>query len=328
MNQLNLRVNNYLISLNQELNESGLKKHKFKKAGFFKRLLIKPAQNEVVCWSKNCGLKYLNDDFENTINPILDTKSGANLMYGTSAFLFFKQNKLTKFIFQIIYNKQAAQINLQKLEEKLIKYIGKPLSISRPSISWEIENQKLTLQYPLQEHGYLYLMNKFDVFQNANLEQIVNLFNMQLRRIRVTLCGDLYDEYSKEYDIETAKVVAANVVNYLQGEDIEEIYQKTTGRLRATLGQIKNQVPQKADNLLKTNEKVKQLIVYTLRMKVVLNFSLYGKDYLLSSEKVRIENILKEYGPEYPEEASPELYSQIVDRFLKLPHKINQQQRI
>ena len=39
--KINLKVNGFQIILNQELNESELKSHKFKKVGFFNRIIIK-----------------------------------------------------------------------------------------------------------------------------------------------------------------------------------------------------------------------------------------------------------------------------------------------
>ncbi len=53
-----------------------------------------------------------------------------------------------------------AEISLKKLEEKLIEFFGNPTSSERPFITWEIENQKFTLEYPQRMYGYIHLMNK------------------------------------------------------------------------------------------------------------------------------------------------------------------------
>jgi hypothetical protein len=158
--KLNLRINDYFITLDKELNEAELKKHDFKKAGFFDRLLIKPNKDEIIWWAKNCSLQYLNNDFQNSIHPILDIKAGAEIMFGTSAYLWFKENKLTRLSFQIIQNKTAAEISLKKLEEKLIEFVGNPTSSEQPFITWETENKKFILEYPQRIHGYIHLMNK------------------------------------------------------------------------------------------------------------------------------------------------------------------------
>lgn len=156
--QINLKVNGFQIILNQELNESELKSHKFKKAGFFDRLMIKPERNEVVFWLKNCELTYLKEDFGDVVFPILDSKAGAALMYGTSSYLWYKQNYLSKFVFQIIQNKMAAQKHIEEFEQKLVEYIGKSYSTNGVSTIWEMGNQRLILEYPKNEHGYIHLV--------------------------------------------------------------------------------------------------------------------------------------------------------------------------
>ena len=156
--KINLKVNGFQIILNQELNESELKSHKFKKAGFFDRLMIKPKRNEVVFWSKNCELTYLKEDFGDVIFPILDAKAGAVIMYGTSSYLWYKQNHLSKFVFQIIQNKMAAQKHIEELEQKLVEYIGKSYSTNGAFIVWEMGNQRLLLEYPKNGHGYIHLV--------------------------------------------------------------------------------------------------------------------------------------------------------------------------
>ena len=158
--ELNLRINDYPIALGKELKEVELKNHNFKKAGFFDRLLIKPNKDDIIWWAKNCGLKYLDDNFQNTIHPILDVKAGADIMFGTSSYVWFKENKLIRFTFQIIQNKMAAEISLKKVEDKLIEFGDNPTSSERPFITWETENQKFTIEYPQRMHGYIHLMNK------------------------------------------------------------------------------------------------------------------------------------------------------------------------
>ena len=157
--KLNLRVNGYPIILNQKLNESELGLHDINKAGFFQRLIIKPFRDEIVFWSKNCELKYINEDFTNTISPILDIKAGADIMFGTTAYLFYKEKTLLKFVFQIIQNELAAKVSLEKFEEKLIEFVGTPSSSETFSKIWKVESQKLILEFPHNiQHGYIHFV--------------------------------------------------------------------------------------------------------------------------------------------------------------------------
>ena len=158
--KINLRINDYFITIDKGLDEAELKKHSFKKAGFFDQLFIKLNKDEIVWWAKNCSLKYFDDNFQNSIHPILDHKAGTDQMFGTSAYLWFKENKLTKITFQIIQNKMIAEIALKQLEEKLFEFIGNPILTERPLTIWEIGSEKLILEYPQRMHGYIHMMNK------------------------------------------------------------------------------------------------------------------------------------------------------------------------
>lgn len=156
--KINLKVNGFQIILNQELNESELKSHKFEKLGSSALQIIKAERNEVVFFSENCELTYLKEDSGDVIFPILDVKAGAAMMYGTSSYVFYKQNNLSKFVFQIIYNRSAAQKHIAEFEQKLVEYIGKPYSTNGAFTIWEMGNQRLALEYPKKEHGYIFLM--------------------------------------------------------------------------------------------------------------------------------------------------------------------------
>lgn len=154
---LNLRINEYTVALDNELNIKELQNHGFNKVGFFSRLKIKPKRNEIIWWSKNCDLKYSNDDFRNSIIPNLNIKGGSEFMFGTSAYLWFRENKLIKFSFQIINNKMVAEIELKRLEEKVINIVGKP-TLSMPlSKTWNKGNQELIIEYPQRKNGYIHL---------------------------------------------------------------------------------------------------------------------------------------------------------------------------
>jgi hypothetical protein len=157
--KLNLRVNEYSIILNGILIESELYKYNIKKLGFFQRLIIKPSNDEIVFWAKNCDFNYIDDDYKNSIVPILHKKIGTHMMYGTSAYLWYKNDSLSKFTFQIIQNEYAAKLNLEKLEDKVKSVIGSPSSSEGSSRIWEVGKEKLVIEFPCNiQHGYVHFM--------------------------------------------------------------------------------------------------------------------------------------------------------------------------
>jgi len=162
--RLNLRVNGCPIILNDKLNESELRQHKIKKVGFFERLMMgRYSSNDVIYWSKNCELEFFNNETNYfTITPVLDPNMGAELLCGTSAYLFFEKNILYKFGFQIINSKRSAKAYLIIFEEGLIKLIGHSVSSDEMFKIWESDTERLVLQYPDNNipNGYVSFMLK------------------------------------------------------------------------------------------------------------------------------------------------------------------------
>ncbi|MCX5636458.1 MAG: hypothetical protein NTX52_02035 [Planctomycetota bacterium] len=156
--RLNLRVNGHQIILNDNLQEAELRQHNIKKVSLFSRLII--FRNQVVFSSINCELKYLDDNFENVIIPLLNLKLHPNSIYGTSAYLYFKKGVLSEFRFQIIYNKIMATEQLEDFEQRLIEFIGNCTSSYEIFRIWEIGDQRLILEYPSDKkpNGYIYLI--------------------------------------------------------------------------------------------------------------------------------------------------------------------------
>ena len=62
---------------------------------------------------------------------------------------------------------------------------------------------------------------------------------------------------------------------------------------------------------MQADRQTREIIVATLRMTTVLNLGKYGRAWFQNPEKMRIERLLVEYGPEFPEEITPEAYAQL-----------------
>ncbi|HTU44756.1 MAG TPA: hypothetical protein VMF91_06825 [Bryobacteraceae bacterium] len=114
---------------------------------------------------------------------------------------------------------------------------------------------------------------------------------------------------------ESAGVLAAQVVNYLKGEDIECIIASSPEPIKSQICQVKDRIAECARNAMTLHKSVRKVIVATLRIKAVLNFRLMGDAYLESDEKKRIESMLSIYGPEFPGAVDPKMYLTVSRRF-------------
>jgi len=146
---------------------------------------------------------------------------------------------------------------------------------------------------------------------DLDLNKLDEYLAMSLRAMKVDLFADISNIYSLQMDGNTAKALAAQVVNFLMGEDIDEIARVSEEPLRSRIMDILPQVRKRAAEYMQADRQTREIIVATHRMTSVLNFWKYEIAWLQSPEKMRIERLLVEYGPEFPQEITPAAYMQM-----------------
>jgi hypothetical protein len=130
--------------------------------------------------------------------------------------------------------------------------------------------------------------------------------------VQVDLYSDIYSTYRSEMNDEAARVLAAQVVNFLKGEDIDEIARVSDEPLRSRIMAILPQVEQRALECMRTDRHIREIIVATLRMTSILMFAKQGKAWFQNPAQARITRLLVEYGPEFPQEITPAAYEQLI----------------
>jgi len=158
---LNFRVNNYSVVLGKALDVPELNSHGIDKVGFFARLLLRPEKGELLYLSKNSILTCLSGD-DCTIIPVMDQKDNKKTLFGTIAYLWYKNNRLSKFGFQVVQNAAFVAVTLfEELEKKITEAINPPGDSSKTQKVWDSGDQKLILSIPLNnQYGYIHLMFK------------------------------------------------------------------------------------------------------------------------------------------------------------------------
>jgi hypothetical protein len=151
--------------------------------------------------------------------------------------------------------------------------------------------------------------------KSCDMETAQQLFATCLRAIQVDLCSDLENIYSSQMDHNEAGTLAAQVVNFLKGVDVDEIARVSDEPLRSWIMAILPQVRQRAAECMRADRQTREIIVATLRMTSVLMFWKYGEAWLQNPAKMRIWKLLVEYGPEFPEEITPEAYVQLTTAY-------------
>lgn len=111
-------------------------------------------------------------------------------------------------------------------------------------------------------------------------------------------------------------VIAAQVVNYLTGEDLNVLPEQTEEGARAIIAALRPEIPDIAGNLMRQDRGLREIIVQTLRMRLILSLHYRAQEAAASGLKKRVTDILLSHGHEFPEEPSPRRYHALVSNLI------------
>ncbi len=169
------------------------------------------------------------------------------------------------------------------------------------------------------------MLNLFQ--KKPTIDKTINLFSNDERIMRVCLFKILTDKIIADgLSEKNSKIIAAQGVNYITGEDWEAIIQNIQDlKIKSVTENYKLEIISYVENLLEKDKKLREIVVYFLRIRTVLFFHRFGKDWFENPMKERIEKILVEYGSEFPEGSDPVRFNEMV---LELKQKRVEQGKI
>ena len=116
-----------------------------------------------------------------------------------------------------------------------------------------------------------------------------------------------------------APLLAAQVVNYLFAEDINEMLNNQGSEvLKKRIERVERFIPKWADDAVKQDPMLAELVIQTLRMEMILRLESQGRGWLQSPRGVRVLEILKTYGGGVKKSLSPRSYRLLMDRWHRL----------
>lgn len=163
-----------------------------------------------------------------------------------------------------------------------------------------------------------FMEKKLDTLKAESFGMIVGSesFETDCRLIQVSLFGRLKAEYSLTWDDEgSAGLLAAQVGNYLKGDDIAAVIEGASEPNKSAIARIQEQLPARAAKVMAEDRCTREVIVATLRMIEALEFARLGENYLHSDHHRRIYELLSTFGPEFPEQINPKRYKQLAQRY-------------
>lgn len=149
--EIDLKINFYDISLGMNFDPERLADAQFSKIGFFTKMImpVKKKQGDTLYWAKNPVFSCFGERVIGT--AMLDSSLGSEMMNGTSAYLFFNQNRLRYVIFQVIASYIAAFQFTNTFREVAAELLGSPEKLNFMEIPSTVmgvtTNESLHLQY-------------------------------------------------------------------------------------------------------------------------------------------------------------------------------------
>lgn len=135
-----------------------------------------------------------------------------------------------------------------------------------------------------------------------------------------------YQKIFGETDLHTT--LAAQVENYLFGENLDEVISKVTPEVKRKILQVKNHIPKWADDAMNRDKDFCELVIQTIRMDMV--FRQYASDskWLFENPRgKRIQEILTKYGGDVSESPDPKKYDKLLRKWMMWDEMIEQKKK-
>lgn len=135
-----------------------------------------------------------------------------------------------------------------------------------------------------------------------------------------------YKKIFGETDLYTT--FAAQVENYLFGEDLEEVNKKVSQEIREKILQVKGHIPKWADDAMNRDKDFCEFIIQTIRMDMVFHQYASDSKWLFEGSRgKRISEILTKYGGSISESPDPKRYDKLLHKWMMWDELIEQKKK-
>lgn len=117
--------------------------------------------------------------------------------------------------------------------------------------------------------------------------------------------------------------ISVQVDRYLMGEKLYDINDEMDMRAKEFVIEMRDskpeEIPQIAEKLMDNDKELRELVVYTLRKKMIIAMMVSkgsAGDYFKTDEGKRIAHLLDKYGGEFKEELNLHKYDELVNKLI------------
>jgi hypothetical protein len=103
------------------------------------------------------------------------------------------------------------------------------------------------------------------------------------------------------------------VIAYVFADDLDAYDPNLPKEQIGLIKEIQKTIPEDAHEAMMSNKEMRQTVVYTLRMKVMLHSMINGADWVTTTDEgKRVWDILEVYGAEFPEAVTDKMFDKLV----------------
>ena len=148
--------------------------------------------------------------------------------------------------------------------------------------------------------------------------------------LRFYLYLGLKEEYEKEMEEDLTGLLAARVLNYLMGDDLEKVYEGVSPDVRKKSEAIKDLVGIKVEKAMMKNKLVRELIIRHIMTTYLIYHCVFDKNWFDKPEMKNRENLIKKYGSdgkEFLEVENFDRYMTFALNFIRVRQQLEEQRK-
>lgn len=167
----------------------------------------------------------------------------------------------------------------------------------------------------------------FNIFKKKTIIDNAKDFEKQYKAAKIIIFKYLEVWFKQIFETPEYKAIfgngdlyvtlAAQVENYLFGEDLDEVVKRVDNKVKDQILQIKKHVPKWADDAMNRDKDFSEFVIQTIRMDMIFHQYLDGEKWLFEDPRgKRVSEVLMKYGGNVTENPDPKKYDKLLRKWI------------
>jgi len=161
-----------------------------------------------------------------------------------------------------------------------------------------------------------YIKNRFSRYRNKL--RLNEIFKIN-KELRFCIYLELNKYFEKQIGGENTKVLSIQVVNYLMGDDFNNVYNDSNAELKKKIDNVKNLIEVNAEEIMTNNKMIRELIIRHIKTTHYLYNQFFDKSFFEKIENKNRNQLIKKYANyvnEFPNVEDFDKYSSVAYKLI------------